>query len=99
MSIEIKVPSLGESVSTATIARWLKKPGDAVAAAEPVVELETDKVTVEVPAPAAGRLGEILAADGTLVKDSEKSYLCRCGFSEKKPFCDGAHKREGFTAP
>ena len=42
---------------------------------------------------------EILAADGTLVKDSEKSYLCRCGFSEKKPFCDGAHKREGFTAP
>jgi CDGSH-type Zn-finger protein len=42
---------------------------------------------------------EILAADGTLIKDSEKSYLCRCGFSQKKPFCDGAHKREGFTAP
>lgn len=42
---------------------------------------------------------EILASDGTLIKASEKSYLCRCGFSEKKPFCDGAHKREGFTAP
>ena len=67
MSIEIKVPSLGESVSTATIARWLKKPGDAVAADEPLVELETDKVTVEVPAPTAGRLGEILAAVGAEV--------------------------------
>lgn len=42
---------------------------------------------------------EILAADGSLVKESTKSYLCRCGHSEKKPFCDGAHKREGFTAP
>ena len=60
MSSEIKVPSLGESVSTATIARWMKAPGDAVAADEPVVELETDKVTVEVPAPMAGILSEIL---------------------------------------
>ncbi len=42
---------------------------------------------------------EILASDGTLVKDTAKSYLCRCGHSDKKPFCDGAHKREGFTAP
>jgi CDGSH-type Zn-finger protein len=42
---------------------------------------------------------EILAADGTLVKETSKSYLCRCGHSAKKPFCDGAHKREGFTAP
>ena len=42
---------------------------------------------------------EILAADGPLVKETAKSYLCRCGHSEKKPFCDGAHKREGFTAP
>ena len=64
MSIEIKVPGLGESVSTATVARWLKKTGDAVAADEPLVELETDKVTVEVPAPAAGRLGEIVVAEG-----------------------------------
>lgn len=42
---------------------------------------------------------EILAADGTLVKETAKSYLCRCGHSANKPFCDGAHKREGFTAP
>jgi CDGSH-type Zn-finger protein len=42
---------------------------------------------------------DILAADGTLVKETSKSYLCRCGHSGKKPFCDGAHKREGFTAP
>ena len=64
MSIEIKVPGLGESVSTATVARWLKKAGDAVAADEPGVELETDQVTVEVPAPAAGRLAEIVVAEG-----------------------------------
>lgn len=42
---------------------------------------------------------DILASDGTLVKQASKSYLCRCGHSAKKPFCDGAHKREGFTAP
>lgn len=42
---------------------------------------------------------DILAADGTLVKETSKSYLCRCGHSAKKPFCDGAHKKEGFTAP
>ena len=42
---------------------------------------------------------EILAADGSLVKETSKSYLCRCGHSENKPFCDGSHKREGFTAP
>ncbi len=68
MAIEIKVPSLGESVTTATIARWMKKPGDAVAADEPVVELETDKVTVEVPSPSAGVLGEIVAQEGAEVE-------------------------------
>ena len=56
MPVDITVPPLGESVTTATIARWLKQPGDTVAADEPVVELETDKVTAEVNAPAAGRL-------------------------------------------
>ena len=61
MTSEIKVPTLGESVTTATVARWLKKPGDAVAADEPLVELETDKVTVEVPAPSAGTLEAIEA--------------------------------------
>lgn len=64
MPLDIVVPSLGESVATATVARWMKKPGDAVAADEPLVELETDKVTVEVPSPAAGVLEAILAKEG-----------------------------------
>ncbi|MGI4946665.1 MAG: 2-oxoglutarate dehydrogenase complex dihydrolipoyllysine-residue succinyltransferase [Janthinobacterium lividum] len=68
MSTEIKVPTLGESVTTATVARWMKKPGEAVAADEPLVELETDKVTVEVNSPGAGTLGEIAAAEGTEVE-------------------------------
>jgi 2-oxoglutarate dehydrogenase E2 component (dihydrolipoamide succinyltransferase) len=67
MATQIKVPSLGESVTTATVARWLKAAGAAVAADEPLVELETDKVTVEVPAPAAGTL-EISAAEGSEVE-------------------------------
>src|SRR4051794_39820655 len=64
---EIRVPTLGESVTEATIGRWFKKAGDAVAVDEPLVELETDKVTIEVPAPSAGTLGEIIAKDGTTV--------------------------------
>ncbi|CAA7611764.1 dihydrolipoyltranssuccinase [Candidatus Terasakiella magnetica] len=68
MSTEIKVPTLGESVSEATIAKWFKNPGDAVKLDEPLVELETDKVTVEVPSPAAGTLTEIIAAVGTTVE-------------------------------
>ena len=68
MSIDINVPTLGESVSDATIARWIKKAGDAVAADEPIVELETDKVTLEVPSPVAGKLGEIIAAEGETVE-------------------------------
>src|SRR5271154_4441717 len=67
MTAEIKVPTLGESVTEATVARWLKQPGETVARDEPVVELETDKVTLEVPAPEAGIIGEILAAEGTNV--------------------------------
>ena len=64
MAIEIKVPSLGELVTEATVAKWLKRPGEAVAVDEPLVELETDKVTLEVPAPAAGTLAEIVAEEG-----------------------------------
>jgi 2-oxoglutarate dehydrogenase E2 component (dihydrolipoamide succinyltransferase) len=67
MATEIRVPTLGESVTEATIGKWFKKPGDAVKADEPLVELETDKVTVEVPAPAAGVLAEIIAKDGQTV--------------------------------
>ena len=68
MAIEITVPTLGESVADATVARWIKTTGDAVKADEPLVELETDKVTLEVPAPASGTLGEILAAEGDTVE-------------------------------
>ena len=67
MSVEVRVPTLGESVTEATVATWFKKPGDTVAADEMLCELETDKVTVEVPAPSAGTLGEIVAAEGTTV--------------------------------
>lgn len=68
MSIEIRVPALGESVTEATVGKWFKNSGDAVNADEPLVELETDKVTVEVPAPAAGVLGEILVQSGSTVE-------------------------------
>ena len=67
MTLEIKVPTLGESVTEATVGQWLKKEGDAVARDEPLVELETDKVTLEVPAPAAGRLEKISVKDGETV--------------------------------
>jgi 2-oxoglutarate dehydrogenase E2 component (dihydrolipoamide succinyltransferase) len=67
MAKEIRVPALGESVTEATIAKWFKNVGDAVKADEPMVELETDKVTVEVPAPASGKLASISAAAGTTV--------------------------------
>jgi 2-oxoglutarate dehydrogenase E2 component (dihydrolipoamide succinyltransferase) len=64
---EIRVPALGESVTEATIGKWFKKPGEAVAVDEPLVELETDKVTIEVPAPTAGVLADIAAKDGDTV--------------------------------
>src|SRR5438552_3394871 len=64
---EIRVPALGESVTEATIGKWFKKPGDPVAVDEPLVEIETDKVTIEVPAPASGVLAEIVAKDGDTV--------------------------------
>ena len=68
MNKEIRVPALGESVTEATIAKWFKNVGDAVKADEPMVELETDKVTVEVPAPTSGKLSSISAASGSTVK-------------------------------
>src|SRR5579884_3729844 len=67
MATEIKVPNLGESVTEATVARWLKRPGETVARDEPLAELETDKATLELPAPAAGVLSEILAPEGAEV--------------------------------
>ena len=64
---DIRVPTLGELVTEATIGKWFKQAGDAVAVDEPLVELETDKVTIEVPAPAAGVLAEIAAKNGETV--------------------------------
>src|ERR1700759_985032 len=69
MSIQIKVPAMGESVTEATVARWFKKEGDAVKRDEPLLELETDKVTVEVPAPADG------AIEGIAVKAGDKGHV------------------------
>ncbi|MCE8007598.1 2-oxoglutarate dehydrogenase complex dihydrolipoyllysine-residue succinyltransferase [Aestuariivita sp.] len=67
MTTEVRVPTLGESVTEATVATWFKKPGDAIAVDEMLCELETDKVTVEVPSPVAGTMGEIVAAEGETV--------------------------------
>ena len=68
MAVEIVVPVLGESVTEATVAQWLKKPGEAVAQDEPLVELETDKVTLEVGAPANGVVAAVSAEEGATVE-------------------------------
>ena len=68
MTTDVKVPTLGESITEGTLAQWLKKPGDAVAADEPIASLETDKVTVEVPSPTAGTLSETLVNEGDTVE-------------------------------
>src|SRR3954471_14528844 len=67
MSTDVEVPALGESITEGTLAQWLKKPGDAIAADEPIAALETDKVSVEVPSPVAGILTEQLAQEGDTV--------------------------------
>src|SRR5437868_7381498 len=67
MATEIRVPTLGESVTEATVGKWFKKVGDAITTDEPLVELETDKVTVEVPAASAGTLAEITVKEGETV--------------------------------
>ena len=71
MTIEVRVPQLPESVADATLVSWHKKPGDAVARDENLVDLETDKVVLEVPAPAAGVLKEIMFTDGTTVTSGQ----------------------------
>ena len=73
MSEKITVPTLGESVTEATVSRWLKSQGDKVIADEPVVELETDKVNVEVPAPSNGVLGSIAVKEGETVEGGGKT--------------------------
>src|SRR5436309_11526695 len=67
MATDVQVPALGESITEGTLAQWLKKPGEAVAADEPIASLETDKVTVEVPSPVAGVLSEQVVKEGDTV--------------------------------
>ena len=85
MSTEITVPTLGESVTTATVARWIKQPGEAVAADEPLVELETDKVTVEVNAPSAGVLVAINVPEGSEVEVGALLGLIEAGAAPTVP--------------
>jgi 2-oxoglutarate dehydrogenase E2 component (dihydrolipoamide succinyltransferase) len=95
---EIRVPTLGESVTEATIGRWFKKAGEAVAVDEPLVELETDKVTIEVPAPSAGVLGEISAKDGDTVAVGALLGLINDGAAGAKPAAASA-KPTATAAP
>ncbi len=95
MAIEIRVPTLGESVTEATIGRWFKKAGEAVAADEPLVELETDKVTVEVPSPVSGTLASIAAKDGDTVAVGALLGAINEGAGGAKP----APKAEAKPAP
>lgn len=83
MPTEIKVPTLGESVTTATVGKWLKQPGETVREDEPVVELETDKVSVEVPAPAAGRLENHAVKEGDEVEVGAVLALLEAGAAGK----------------
>jgi 2-oxoglutarate dehydrogenase E2 component (dihydrolipoamide succinyltransferase) len=105
MAIEIKVPALGESVTEATVGQWLKKPGEAVKVDEPLVELETDKVTVEVPAPVAGVLADIKVEQGSTVgigsvlgsiKEGAAATAAPAAASAPKP---AAPKAEAAPAP
>ncbi len=92
MATEVKVPALGESVTEATVAQWFKQVGDAVTVDEPLVELETDKVTVEVPAPASGVLSEILVQSGETVNIG--TILAAIGEGAGKATAKPAAKKE-----
>jgi 2-oxoglutarate dehydrogenase E2 component (dihydrolipoamide succinyltransferase) len=96
-SVDVMVPTLGESVSEATVSTWFKKVGDPVAADEMLCELETDKVSVEVPAPAAGTLTEILAAEGSTVQAGGKLAILSSGAGASAPAA--APKAEQAAAP
>lgn len=100
MTIEIRVPTLGESVTEATVGKWFKKTGDAVKADEPLVELETDKVTVEVPAPASGVMGDIMVAEGATVEvGSVLAALSEGGAPAAAPAASPAEAPKPAPAP
>jgi 2-oxoglutarate dehydrogenase E2 component (dihydrolipoamide succinyltransferase) len=85
MSTEVKVPTLGESITEATLGQWLKKPGEAVAADEPIASLETDKVAVEVPSPAAGVMGSQLVSEGATVNVGAVIAMIEAGSGAAAP--------------
>ena len=98
MTTEIRVPALGESVTEATIAKWMKSEGDAVSADEPLVELETDKVSVEVPAPAAGVLASISAKEGDTVEVNALLGAIEAGGAAKKSSAPKSAEKPAATA-
>ncbi|MFZ1428002.1 MAG: biotin/lipoyl-containing protein, partial [Geminicoccaceae bacterium] len=99
MSVEIRVPTLGESVTEATIAKWLKKAGDAVKVDEPVVELETDKVSLEVSSPTAGVLSEILIEAGSDVSVGALIGMIEAGASASAAPAPAAEASPAAPAP
>jgi len=97
MATEIRVPTLGESVSEATVGKWFKKAGDAIAADEPLLELETDKVTIEVPAPAAGTLAEQAVKEGETVGVGALLGMIGEGGAAAKPAAKAEPKPEAVA--
>ncbi|MCE7795682.1 2-oxoglutarate dehydrogenase complex dihydrolipoyllysine-residue succinyltransferase [Sphingobium sufflavum] len=98
MAIEVKVPVLGESVTEATVGQWLKKPGDVVAADEPIVSLETDKVAVDVPSPVAGVLSAQLVAEGDTVNVGTVIAAIEEGGAGAKPVAAAAAPAKAESA-
>src|SRR5262245_36923517 len=99
MATEIRVPNLGESIVEATVGQWFKQPGDTVSAAEPLVELETDKVTVEVPAPTSGVLSEIVVKAGETVAVGALLGAIAEGQAKPKEAKAEEPKPKGLTEP
>ena len=99
MSVEIKVPALGESVSEATVTQWFKAAGEAIGADEPLVELETDKVTLEVPAPAGGRLSEVRVEAGENVEVGAILGVIEEGAAGDVPAAAASAPRRAATKP
>src|ERR1700746_477607 len=99
MPSEIRVPALGDSVSEATVGRWFKAAGAAVKADEPVVELETDKVTLEVNAPASGLLTEIAVKQGVAVSGGARLGRIEEDAAGAAPFNPPAKPAQGPAAP
>ncbi|MCK5041753.1 MAG: E3 binding domain-containing protein, partial [Sphingomonadales bacterium] len=97
MAEDIKVPTLGESITEATIGRWLKQVGEAVAEDEPIVELETDKVAMEVNAPVSGVMAEIISAEGDTVEVG--AVIAKVDISGKAPTVASAPKAAPSAEP